>query len=743
NDLSYIPPNNEHNEPTQGDIGETSNEPTQATRNEFEELYASANEELYPGCDYVTRLDFMAKFTYFKAKGRLTDSIFNEMLEFFQNVFPISKGFKLPPSYYAIKKTFKTIGLGYESIHACEHDCCLFRGDNNKDLDFCPVCNTSRWKDSNTPGKKVPKKVLRYFPIIPRLQRLYKSSHTAKEMIWHATGKYFAKEPRNVRLGLAADGFNPFGNLSQAYSMWPVILTTYNLPPWLCMKESSFMLTLLIPGLKSQGKDINVYLRPLIEGLKVLRDRKGVETIDVAIGQKFNMRAMVLWTINDFPARSSLSGWSVQGYKACPTCNEDTPSVRVLSKTAYVGHRRFLKKPYKWRSSREFNCQIDNIDPPKEFGWDKTSELWGCEDKHNVVVELNWTKRSIFYELEYWSFLTLRHNLDIMHIEKNVLEAILNTLLKNDKSKNTAKARQDLQRLGIRRPLWLTKNHKGKIVKPQATYSFTLEDRKKFCQFIKGVKLPDGFGSCFKHKVTDNDTNITGLKSHDCHIMMQCLLPYGLQNYLPNKIAKPIIELCFLFKQICSTTLMEDDMLKAQIKVVNILCDLELIYPPALFDIMIHLVIHLPLEALEGGPIRPRWMFPFERYMKKLKGYVRNKAKPEGSIAEGYVAEEALTLSSHYFRDVTTQFNHLERNVDPPPPTCQFQAFRSVCNTIGLWPFPPFGAKEFNKARWYVLHNSPEIDTYRAQFQSLFPEKNMLEEFTNTSTLRERCVVSE
>ncbi|GJS51933.1 hypothetical protein Tco_0625295 [Tanacetum coccineum] len=48
-DLSYIPPNNEHNEPTQEDIGETSNEPTQATRNEFEELYSSANEA--PGLD--------------------------------------------------------------------------------------------------------------------------------------------------------------------------------------------------------------------------------------------------------------------------------------------------------------------------------------------------------------------------------------------------------------------------------------------------------------------------------------------------------------------------------------------------------------------------------------------------------------------------------------------------------------------------------------------------------------------
>ncbi|GKD98251.1 hypothetical protein Tco_1382148, partial [Tanacetum coccineum] len=40
NDLSYIPLNNEQNEPTQGDIGEISNDPNQAKRNELEELYA-------------------------------------------------------------------------------------------------------------------------------------------------------------------------------------------------------------------------------------------------------------------------------------------------------------------------------------------------------------------------------------------------------------------------------------------------------------------------------------------------------------------------------------------------------------------------------------------------------------------------------------------------------------------------------------------------------------------------------
>nr|GEZ89532.1 hypothetical protein [Tanacetum cinerariifolium] len=62
-------------------------------------------------------------------------------------------------------------------------------------------------------------------------------------------------------------------------------------------------------------------------------------------------------------------------------------------------------------------------------------------------------------------------------------------------------------------------------------------------------------------------------------------------------------------------------------------------------------------------------MYLFERYMKKLKNYVQNKAKPKGSIADGYGAEEALTFSSHYFWDVTMKFNHPDRNVDCPPLT--------------------------------------------------------------------------
>ncbi|GJW77880.1 reverse transcriptase domain-containing protein, partial [Tanacetum coccineum] len=95
----------------------------------------------------------------------------------------------------------------------------------------------------------------------------------------------------------------------------------------------------------------------------------------------------------------------------------------------------------------------------------------------------------------------------------------------------------------------------------------------------------------------------------------------------------------------------------------------------------------------------------------------------------GYVAEEALTFSSHYFRDVTMKFNRPDRNVDYPPPTCQFQVFKSLCKSIGLRSVIRIDHQELKKVTWYVLHNCLEIDTYRAKFKSELPNKDMKEEF--------------
>ena len=73
-----------------------------------------------------------------------------------------------------------------------------------------------------------------------------------------------------MRLGLVADGFNQYGNMSSTHSTWPVILISYNLPPWTWMKRSSFMLSLLIPNPTLARNDIDVYLQLLVGELKEL-----------------------------------------------------------------------------------------------------------------------------------------------------------------------------------------------------------------------------------------------------------------------------------------------------------------------------------------------------------------------------------------------------------------------------------------------------------------------------------------
>ena len=143
-----------------------------------------------------------------------------------------------------------------------------------------------------------------------------------------------------MRLGLTVDGFNPFGNMSTTYSTWPVSLIPYNLPPWMCMKRSYFMLSLLISSPTSPGNDIDVYLQPPVEELKELWD-VGVETFDVSSKKSFQMYVALLWTINDFPAYGDISGWSTKGALACPPCNYDNQScwLRYGRKFSHIGHK--------------------------------------------------------------------------------------------------------------------------------------------------------------------------------------------------------------------------------------------------------------------------------------------------------------------------------------------------------------------------------------------------------------------
>ncbi|KAI3793975.1 hypothetical protein L1987_36599 [Smallanthus sonchifolius] len=355
--------------------------------------------------------------------------------------------------------------------------------------------------------------------------------------------------------------------------------------------------------------------------------------------------------------------------------------------------------------------------------------MYGGVKRKRLTSELNWTKRSIFFELDYWSSLLLKHNLDVMHVEKNVCESLLGTLLMNDKSKDTHKAHKDLENMGIRHNLWLTQKN-NKLYQPQAPYSFTPSDRERFCQFIRGVRLPDGFGSNFKNKVLPNNSNIIGLKSHDYHILMQRLLPIGVRSGLHKNVSTTINDVCTFFQKICARSVDVKDMYEANEEVVKILCNLEMIYPPTFFDIMVHLILHLPEEAILGGPVYMRWMYPFERYMKKLKAY-RNKAKPEGSIVEGYVADEALTFCYMYLDGMQTKFNRPDRNADAGIPKRQFQVFSSQCRPISKKKIKALSEHANKSLQWFVLNNCDEIKAYKSEFESKFPERNMQTDFSS------------
>jgi hypothetical protein len=152
----------------------------------------------------------------------------------------------------------------------------------------------------------------------------------------------------------------------------------------------------------------------------------------------------------------------------------------------------------------------------------------------------------------------------------------------------------------------------GKLAKPKATYSLTSEEAKLVCKWIKELKMPDGYASNLSRCADVTKGKLTGMKSHDCHIFMECLLPIAFRS-LPTEIWKPLTELSCFFKDLCCNTLKLEDLVRMEKNIPIIICKLERIFPPGFFDSMEHIPIHLPNEAILGGPVQYRWMYPFER----------------------------------------------------------------------------------------------------------------------------------
>jgi hypothetical protein len=197
-------------------------------------------------------------------------------------------------------------------------------------------------------------------------------SHPADGEAWQDFAKEFLdfiEDARNLRLSLATDGFNPFLENNTKYSMRPVFVVPYNLPPWECMEESNFMMALLIPGPASRGKDFDPFLEPLVEDLLELWF--GVRAYDGLSGKMFNLCATVLRCIHDYPALSTLSGRTTKGYFACIHCDKHPLSYSLRNKIGYFGHYCFLPNGHRLRRDNEFAVIHESNDPPGEFSIDE------------------------------------------------------------------------------------------------------------------------------------------------------------------------------------------------------------------------------------------------------------------------------------------------------------------------------------------------------------------------------------
>lgn len=173
------------------------------------------------------------------------------------------------------------------------------------------------------------------------------------------------------------------------------------------------------------------------------------------------------------------------------------------------------------------------------------------------------------------------------------------------------------------------------------------------------------------------------------------------------------------FRDLSARTLTVDVITQLDANIRILMCNLEKIFPPSFFDVMEHLVIHLPYEAMLRGPVHNGWMYPYERAMKYLKGKAKNLARVEGSIVAGSLNEETSHFTSYYFASqVRTKKKNTSRYDDGGVmPTYIVEDVPDIFTQIGrlggklkeVW---WSSSEDAHSAHTYILLNCEEIESF-------------------------------
>ncbi|KAL4560503.1 hypothetical protein LXL04_032655 [Taraxacum kok-saghyz] len=192
----------------------------------FQQLIEDNEKPLYEGCKKFTKLSAVLKLFNLKANNGWSDKSFTETLDVINEMLP--EGNELPVSIYQAKKITCSMDLEIERIHTCLNHCILYRNEH-ANLHECVTCGTSRYLrgketeyNSDVTKNGPPAKLLWYFPIIPRLERLFANPKDAKLVRWHAEerkrdGKmrHVVSHPRTRILAETSEGWRDVIQVSQ------------------------------------------------------------------------------------------------------------------------------------------------------------------------------------------------------------------------------------------------------------------------------------------------------------------------------------------------------------------------------------------------------------------------------------------------------------------------------------------------------------------------------------------------
>uniref|UniRef100_A0A7M5XIY5 DUF4218 domain-containing protein n=2 Tax=Clytia hemisphaerica TaxID=252671 RepID=A0A7M5XIY5_9CNID len=550
---------------------------------------------------------------------------------------------QMPKTYDEARRLIQPFLLPLEKYDCCIDDCMLFRGKNANAKD-CIICGKARF-DAN--GR--PKRTFKYFPLGPRLARMIASpefsellevkevaeegpvidiqdTSTWKE--WFTKDGHFGGRA-GIALSFCTDGVNPLKSLDKEYSMWPLMIQVLNFPPAFRKNFAGIQLLGIIPGNGTkEPKHLEPYLEVMVEELQELSNC----TMYIHNEEK-HCQAKVLQFVHDFPAIAKVMHTQAQGgLRACPWCKSVGEHCKHLSKTVYLGNRKFLPEDSDLRKSTYFpDGKEEHSKAPEALTKDEQIELRREYDgKPNKTQKAKFLKENgvkgeyPFMELPYHGFHD-DYSPDAMHTVRRVVGNIIHWLTQQKVKANTFAKVYNAE----------TSRRSSELI-GNLTFVMKEEEKAASNERIQNVHFPKEF-SGFKGDVFTQTNKV--LKDHHGwqEYTVNNIWVYAIHGRLPVQQQRTFNYFFAVLANLFVQEFEREQGLDAlEQHLHQSLALLERDFPTTFMNITTHICHHFVSNMRKFGTLYASWMYSQERMNSWITRRCNNKARMESTVMNTY-----------------------------------------------------------------------------------------------------------